>query len=86
VLPRLRELGPKAVAEAIGISQRRARDILQGRALPHRKHRMALQSFGCRAALRRPSLRLRGSVGNVLPCQFFERHVKRLAAFDDVRF
>jgi hypothetical protein len=43
VLPRLHELGSKAVAEAIRISVRRARDILRGRSLPHPKHRRALR-------------------------------------------
>ena len=35
VLPRLRESGVKYVAQTLGISERRARDVLSGKALPH---------------------------------------------------
>ena len=35
VLPRLRELGTSKVAAVAGVSERRARDILEGRTLPH---------------------------------------------------
>ena len=42
-LPRLREMGSRKVAEAVGISERRARDILKGRAMPHPGHRVALE-------------------------------------------
>ena len=42
-LPKLRAMGSKKVAEAVGISERRARDILKWRAMPHPGHRTALE-------------------------------------------
>jgi hypothetical protein len=42
VVPKLRKLGVAAVAEATGVSERRARDWLKGRSMPHRKHQEAL--------------------------------------------
>jgi hypothetical protein len=44
-LPKLKAMGSKKVAEAIGISERRARDILKGRAMPHPGHRAALEKL-----------------------------------------
>ena len=44
-LPMLRELGARKVAEAVGISERRARDLLKGRAMPHVKHRMTMDYY-----------------------------------------
>jgi hypothetical protein len=44
-LPRLRKLGVKAVVAQVGISERRARDVLQGRALPHTRHRRLLMEL-----------------------------------------
>ena len=44
-VPRLRELGAKKVAEAVGVSERRARDWLKGRAIPHAKMMKALIEF-----------------------------------------
>ena len=38
VLPRLRGLGVRRVASAVGMSERRVRDVLVGRALPHQGH------------------------------------------------
>jgi len=43
VVPKLREIGAPALAEATGVSERRARDWLTGRALPHRRHRRVLE-------------------------------------------
>lgn len=42
-LPKLRAMGTREVAEAVGISERRARDILQGRTMPRRTHRVAME-------------------------------------------
>ena len=42
VLPRLRELGVEHVARTVGISERRVRDIISGKALPHHLHRQRL--------------------------------------------
>ena len=42
-LPGLKAMGSKEVAEAIGISERRARDVLKGRAMPHPGHRAAME-------------------------------------------
>ena len=42
LVPRLRELGARAVAEATGVSERRARDWLRERAMPHPGHRESL--------------------------------------------
>ncbi len=41
-LPKLQTMGSKKVAEAVEISERRARDILKGRAMPHPGHKAAL--------------------------------------------
>ena len=41
VLPELRRLGVRACAAATGMSERRARDVLAGRAIPHAFHRSA---------------------------------------------
>jgi hypothetical protein len=45
VLPRLVELGSVKVAEAVGLSERRARDILKGRAMPHHQTRRKLEAL-----------------------------------------
>jgi hypothetical protein len=42
-LPRLRAIGARKVAKAVGMSERRARDILKGRAMPHTKHMAAME-------------------------------------------
>lgn len=42
-LPKLRAMGARLVAAEIQISERRARDILKGRAMPHRAHRIVLE-------------------------------------------
>jgi hypothetical protein len=42
-LPQLQAMGARKVAEAIGISERRARDILKGRAMPHPGHKSTLE-------------------------------------------
>jgi hypothetical protein len=65
VLPRLRELEASRVAAAAGMSERRMRDILSGRVLPHRTNQDRLRTllagpicqgqFG-RAAIMRPHL------------------------------
>ena len=44
-LPKLRAKGARWVAAEIQISERRARDILKGRALPHRTHRIVLEGI-----------------------------------------
>ena len=44
-MPKLTEFGAKAVAEATGVSERRVRDWLKGSALPHSKHRRALEDL-----------------------------------------
>jgi hypothetical protein len=38
-LPKLQAVGSRKVAEPVGISERRARDSLKGRAIPHAGHR-----------------------------------------------
>jgi hypothetical protein len=38
VVPRLREIGVRAVAEAVGMSEPRVRHALAGRGLPHPGH------------------------------------------------
>ncbi|MGO8872375.1 MAG: hypothetical protein ACLQPH_13425 [Acidimicrobiales bacterium] len=43
VVPKLREMGAPAVAEAAGVSERRVRDWLAGRVVPHARHRAALR-------------------------------------------
>ena len=42
-LPKLQAMGSKKVAEAVGMSERRARDILKGRAMPHPRHHLAMK-------------------------------------------
>jgi hypothetical protein len=42
-LPRLQAMGSTKVAAAVGISERRARDVLKGRAMPHARHRAAME-------------------------------------------
>jgi len=42
ILPKLRELGAQSCAEATGMSERRVREVLSQRALPHPPHRAAL--------------------------------------------
>jgi hypothetical protein len=42
-LPKLQQLGARKVAEAVGISERRARDILKGRAMPHPRRRAEME-------------------------------------------
>jgi len=44
-LPNLRVKGARWVATEIHISERRARDILKGRAMPHRMHRIVLEGI-----------------------------------------
>jgi len=44
-LPRLRELDVRRVAKAAGISERRTRDILSGRVLPHRANCSAIENL-----------------------------------------
>ena len=44
-LPRLRELDVRRVAKAAGISERRTRDILSGRVLPHRANCSASENL-----------------------------------------
>jgi hypothetical protein len=44
-LPRLQAMGSRKVAEAVGISERRARDNLKGRATPHHQRRMQLEDL-----------------------------------------
>ena len=44
-LPKLQAMGSRKVAEAVGISERRARDILKGRAMPHARRRLQLEEF-----------------------------------------
>jgi hypothetical protein len=48
-LPKLQAMGSRKVAEAVGISERRARDVLKGRAMPHAKHRLQLEEFSRRS-------------------------------------
>ena len=48
-LPRLQAMGSKRVAEAVGISERRARDVLERRAMPDAKHRLQLEEFSRRS-------------------------------------
>jgi hypothetical protein len=45
VLPALRLNRISVIAEAVGISERRVRDILAGRVLPHRSHRETLRAL-----------------------------------------
>ncbi len=42
-LSKLRAMGARKVAAAVGISERRARDILKGRAMPHPRNRTAME-------------------------------------------
>ena len=42
VVPRLREIGATKVAEILGMTERRVRDVLAGRAMPHRRNRLQL--------------------------------------------
>jgi hypothetical protein len=42
-LPKLQTMGSKKVAETVGVSERRARDVLKGRAVPHAKHKAQLE-------------------------------------------
>jgi hypothetical protein len=50
VLPRLRRMGIQAVADAVGMSVRRMRDVIAGRSLPHEIHRLALLRLASIAA------------------------------------
>ena len=43
VLPRLKKLGVTKVAEATGVSERRARDWLAGKALPRARHQVGIR-------------------------------------------
>jgi len=47
-LPVLQEMGTARVAALVGLSERRTRDILKGRAMPHRRHRIALERLAAR--------------------------------------
>jgi hypothetical protein len=42
-LPKLQAMGSRKVAEAVGTSERRSRDILKGRAMPHPRHRATME-------------------------------------------
>jgi hypothetical protein len=42
-LPKLNEIGAAGVGQAIGMSERRVRDILKGRATPHPGHRAEMR-------------------------------------------
>jgi hypothetical protein len=44
-VPKLREIGVPTLVEATGVSERRGRDWLMRRALPHSKHRRALEDL-----------------------------------------
>jgi hypothetical protein len=50
-LPKLQVMGSRKVAEAVGISERRARDILKGRAMPHPKHRAEMERLAPESAV-----------------------------------
>jgi hypothetical protein len=50
-LPKLQVMGSRKVAEAVGISERRARDILKGRAMPHPKHRAETERLAPESAV-----------------------------------
>ncbi len=43
-LPKLQAMGSREVAETVGISERRARDVLKGRAMPHPRLRAAMEA------------------------------------------
>jgi hypothetical protein len=43
-LPKLQTMGSREVAETVGISERQARDVLKGRAMPHPRHRAAMEA------------------------------------------
>ncbi len=42
-LPKLKAMGSRRVAKAVGTTERRARDILKGRAMPHPTHRATMR-------------------------------------------
>jgi len=44
-LPELRQIGVAKLARATRMSERRMRDILSGRAMPHARHRAALEAL-----------------------------------------
>ncbi len=43
--PRLQQIGTEAVGEATGVSERRVRDWLDGRAFPHSAHPRVLENL-----------------------------------------
>ena len=45
MLPKSREIGAPTISDATGISERRVRDWLKGRALPHPRHRSVLEAL-----------------------------------------
>jgi len=51
VLPRLRRIGVADSASAVGMSERRMRDILMGKAMPHPRHRMILEALAADPAI-----------------------------------
>ena len=50
-LPKLKAIGSRKVAEAVGMSERRARDVLKGRAMPHPKHRADMERLAPESAV-----------------------------------
>jgi len=50
-LPKLKAIGSRKVAEAVGMSERRARDVLKGRAMPHPKHRAEMERLAPESAV-----------------------------------
>ena len=44
-LPRLNKIGAKRLAKSLGMSERRVRDVLAARSLPHERHRAAYREF-----------------------------------------
>ena len=51
VLPKLRRIGVAESAKAVGMSERRMRDILKGRVMPHPRHQLALEALAADPAL-----------------------------------
>lgn len=45
VLPKLRRIGVAESARAVGMSDRRMRDVLKGRVMPHPRHQMILEAL-----------------------------------------
>ena len=57
VRPQLRDIGVRRVAQAVGMSERRIRYVLAGRALPHPRHRerLAMEAKNRLAAIQDPA-------------------------------